>query len=185
MDRLEILLAHLLRNAVDHGCETPEARERAGKPPVGTIRVEARHRAGMLMVTVADDGAGLDPDRLRHAIVHKKLTTPALAERMTEAELMQFLFLPGFTLREAVTELSGRGVGLDIVQNMVKSVRGTVRVSTQPGRGMKFQLQLPLTMSVLRTLLVEVGGEPYAFPLAQIAQTLRLPRGNIEALEGR
>ncbi|HEU0037755.1 MAG TPA: hybrid sensor histidine kinase/response regulator, partial [Verrucomicrobiae bacterium] len=185
LDRLETPMAHLLRNAVDHGCETPEARERAGKPPEGTIRVEARHSAGMLMVTVADDGAGLDSDRLRHAIVHKKLTTPALAERMTEAELMQFLFLPGFTLREAVTELSGRGVGLDIVQNMVKSVRGTVRVSTQPGRGMKFQLQLPLTMSVLRTLLVEVGGEPYAFPLAQIAQTLRLPRENIEALEGR
>ena len=185
LDRLEQPMAHLLRNAVDPGCETPEERERAGKPAEGTISVEARHSAGMLLVTVADDGAGLDPERLRRAIVEKKLTTPALVERMTEAELLQFLFLPGFTLRDTVTELSGRGVGLDIVQNMVRSVRGSVRVSTQPGRGMKFQLQLPLTMSVLRALLVEVGGEPYAFPLAQIARTLRLPRDKIETLEGR
>jgi len=185
LDRLETPLAHLLRNALDHGCEMPEERERVGKPPEATIHVEARHSAGMLLVTVADDGAGLDTGRLRRVIAQKQLTTPAVAERMNEAELLQFLFLPGFSLRETVTELSGRGVGLDIVQNMVKSVRGNVRVSTQPGRGMKFQLQLPLTMSVLRTLLVEVGGEPYAFPLAQISQTVRLPHENLEALEGR
>ena len=104
---------------------------------------------------------------------------------MSDGELLQFLFLPGFTLKDAVTEISGRGVGLDVVQNMTRSVRGTVRVTTQPGHGMRFQLQLPLTLSVLRTLLVEIGGEPYAFPLAQIASTLKLSRSRIETLEGR
>jgi two-component system sensor histidine kinase and response regulator WspE len=122
---------------------------------------------------------------VRHVITDRKLTTPSLAEKLNESELLQFLFLPGFTVRDTVTEISGRGVGLDIVQNMVKSVRGNVRVSSQPGRGMRFQLQLPLTLSVLRTLLVEVGGEPYAIPLAQIVSTLKLSRDRIKALEGR
>jgi two-component system sensor histidine kinase and response regulator WspE len=185
LDRLEAPLTHLLRNAVDHGCEIPDARVRQGKPAEAVIRLEARHAAGMLQVIVADDGTGLDTRRVRDVIVQRKLTTQAVAEKMTEAELLQFLFLPGFTLKDSVTELSGRGVGLDIVQNMVKSVRGSVRVSTLRGRGMRFQMQLPITLSVLRTLLVEIGGEPYAFPLAQIANTLKLSREKIETLEGR
>ena len=185
LDRLEAPLAHLLRNAVDHGCETPEARRAAGKPPEAVIRLEARHSAGMLQIIVSDDGAGLDTERVRQVIADKKLTTPALAAQLNESELLQFLFLPGFSMKETVTEISGRGVGLDIVQNMVKAVRGSVRVTSQPGRGMRFQLQLPLTLSVLRTLLVEVGGEPYAIPLAQIVSTLKLSRERIEALEGR
>jgi len=185
LDRLEAPLAHLLRNAVDHGCEFPDDRVRAGKPPEAVIRLEARHSAGMLQVVVSDDGAGLDINRVRDVVAEKKLTTPAIADKLNDGELLQFLFLPGFSLKETVTEISGRGVGLDVVQNMAKSVRGNVRVSTQPGRGMRFQMQLPLTMSVLRTLLVEIGGEPYAFPLAQISSTLKLPRDRIEMLEGR
>jgi two-component system sensor histidine kinase and response regulator WspE len=185
LERLETPLAHLLRNAVDHGCEGPEQRRGAGKPDEGVIQLEARHSAGMLLVTVSDDGAGVDPERVRAAIVQKKLTQPAVAQKLTESELLQFLFLPGFTLKTDVTEISGRGVGLDVVQNMVKNVRGSIRASTQPGRGMRFQLQLPLTLSVLRTLLVEIAGEPYAIPLSQITRTLKLPREKIEALEGR
>ena len=185
LERLETPLAHLLRNAVDHGCEPPEERQRAGKPPAEIIRLEAHHSAGMLLVTVSDDGAGIDTQKLRRTIVQKKLVTTPAAEKLSDPELLEFLFRPGFTMKETVTEISGRGVGLDIVLSMVKSVRGTVRVSTQPGRGTRFQLQLPLTLSVLRTLLVEVAGEPYAFPLAQISRTLKLPRERIEALEGR
>jgi two-component system sensor histidine kinase and response regulator WspE len=104
---------------------------------------------------------------------------------MGEAELLEFLCLPGFTLKDRVTEISGRGVGLDVVQTMVKSVRGSIRVVTQAGRGTRFQMQLPLTLSVLRALLVEVAGEPYAFPLAQITHTVKLDRAQIETLEGR
>ena len=185
LERLEAPLAHLLRNAVDHGCETPDERERAGKPPEATIRLEARHSAGMLMVTITDDGAGVQTERLRTAITPKKLALPPVAEKLTEPELLEFLFVPGFTLKDTVTEISGRGVGLDVVQNMVKSVRGGVRVSSQPGRGMRVQLQLPLTMSVLRALLVEVAGEPYAVPLNQIARTLKMSPDRIQFLEGR
>lgn len=185
LERLESPLAHLLRNAVDHGCETREQRLCAGKTPEGTIRLEARHSAGILLVTVTDDGAGVQLDRVREAIVARRLATPVVAQKLTEAELLEFLFLPGFTLKEDVTEISGRGVGLDVVQNMVRSVRGSVRVNTQPGCGLRLQLQLPLTLSVLRALLVEVAGEPYAIPSAQIARALKVQRGDIEVLENR
>lgn len=185
LERLESPLAHLLRNAVDHGCETREQRLRSGKPPEGTIRVEARHSAGMLLVTVADDGAGVQLERVREAIVARRLTAPGAAATLGESGLLEFLFLPGFTLKEDVSEISGRGVGLDVVQNMVRSVRGNLRVSTQPGRGLRIQLQLPLTLSVLRALLVEVAGEPYAIPSTQIARALKLPREKLEVLEGR
>jgi len=185
LERLESPLAHLLRNAVDHGCETREQRQRAGKSPEGTIRLEARHSAGMLQVTVADDGAGVQLERVREAIMERRLTPPAVAEKLTESELLEFLFLPGFTLKEEVTEISGRGVGLDVVQSMVRSVRGNLRVSTQPGHGLRVQLQLPLTLSVLRALLVEVAGEPYAIPSTQITRALKLQRENIEVLESR
>jgi two-component system sensor histidine kinase and response regulator WspE len=170
LERLESPLAHLLRNAVDHGCETSEQRQRAGKTSEGTIRMEARHSAGMLLVIVSDDGDGVQLERVREAIMARRLAAPQVAEKLTESELLEFLFLPGFTLKENVTEISGRGVGLDVVQSMVRSVRGNLRVSTQPGRGLRVQLQLPLTLSVVRALLVEVAGEPYAIPSSQLTR---------------
>jgi len=185
LERLDAPLTHLLRNALDHGCESPAIRRASGKPAEATIRLEARHSAGVLLVTVADDGAGVDPEKVRQSVIQKKLAPAAVVEKLTETELLEFLFLPGFTLKESVTELSGRGVGLNVVQEAVKNVRGTIRAATQPGRGTRFQMQLPITLSVLRTLLVEIGGEPYAFPLSQITRTLKLPRDRIEALEGR
>ncbi len=185
LEKLEAPLAHLLRNAVDHGCENPEERRRAGKPGECVIRLEARHSAGMLLVLVADDGAGIHPNTLRETIIRKRLTAPAVVEKLSENELLEFLLLPGFSMRDTVTEISGRGVGLDVVQNMVKGVRGHIRIATQPGKGMRFQLHLPLTLSVMRTLLVDVGGEPYAIPLAQISRTMKLSRDRIESLEGR
>ncbi len=185
LERLETPLAHLLRNAVDHGCQSRAERLEAGKPPENTIRLEARHSAGMLLVSVADDGAGVDLERVRQALLNQKLAEPSLANRLGESQLLEFLFRPGFTLREQVTEISGRGVGLDVVQNMIRSVRGAIRVNNQPGRGFRVQLQLPLTLSVLRALLVEVDGESYAIPLNQIQQALKLPRTRLMLLEGR
>jgi two-component system, chemotaxis family, sensor histidine kinase and response regulator WspE len=185
LEKLETPLTHLLRNAVDHGCESAAERQRTGKAGDCAIRVEARHSAGMLLIVVSDDGPGIEPAHLRDAIVRKKLINPAVVEKMSETELLEFLLLPGFTMRDTVTEISGRGVGLDVVQNMVKSVRGSVRIANHPGKGMRFQLQLPLTLSVVRTLLVEVGDEPFAFPLSQITRTLKLPREKVEVLEGR
>lgn len=183
--RLEAPLGHLLRNAVDHGIETPEERSTASKPSEAVITLEARHSAGTLQVSVSDDGRGINLDEVRKAVVRRSLSTSSTVTKLSESELLEFLFLPGFTLKETVTEVSGRGVGLDVVQDVLKQVRGTVRTSTQQGKGTRFQLQLPLTLSVDRTLLVEIGREPYALPLAQVARTARIPRSKIEHLAGR
>ncbi len=185
LQRLEAPLGHLLRNAVDHGIEPAEERRAAGKPEEGTVRLEARHNSGVLQVIVADDGRGVDLGKLAASVVERGLTNAETAAQLSEAELLEFLFLPGFSMRETVTEISGRGVGLDVVKEMVKQVRGTVRVSSEPGKGTWFQMQLPLTLSVLRTMLVSIDGEPYAFPLAHLERTLKIPRDRIELLEGR
>jgi two-component system, chemotaxis family, sensor histidine kinase and response regulator WspE len=184
LGKLDAPLGHLLRNAVDHGLESPDERRAAGKPAEGVLRLEARHSAGALHVTISDDGRGVDLDKLRRAVVERNLVNVQAGAALSEAELLEFLFLPGFSMKGTVTDISGRGVGLDVVQNMVKQVHGTVRVSSQPGRWTRFQLQLPVTLSVVRTLLVEVGGEPYAFPLAHIIRTLKLSSQQIELLEG-
>jgi two-component system, chemotaxis family, sensor histidine kinase and response regulator WspE len=185
LSKLDAPLGHLLRNAIDHGIELPEQRRLAGKSTRGTIRLEARHSSGALQVIVSDDGNGVDLARTRAAVVERRLLNEEAAARLSEAELLEFLFLPGFTMKGAVTDISGRGVGLDVVRDMVKQVRGTVRVATERGRGTRFVLQLPVTLSVVRTLLAEVDGEPYAFPLASILRALKLPRARIQFLEGR
>lgn len=185
LEKLEAPLGHLLRNAIDHGIESAAERAAAGKPAVGTIRLEAGHRAGVLQVSVSDDGRGADPEVIRDAIVQEKLVAADMAQRLSESELLEFLFLPGFTLKETVTEISGRGVGLDVVQSLAKTVRGAVRLSSTPGQGMRIQLQLPLTLSVVRALLVDVAGEPYAIPLGTIVRTLRVPKADISSTEGR
>ncbi|HYH69638.1 MAG TPA: hybrid sensor histidine kinase/response regulator [Urbifossiella sp.] len=185
LEKLEAPLGHLIRNAVDHGIDPPADRLAAGKPEAGTVRVEARHRAGMLLVTVADDGRGVNLDRLRKKIVERGLSTAELVRQMTEAELLEFLFLPGFSTATGVTEVSGRGVGLDVVLDSVRKVGGNVRVSTKAGQGTTFHLQLPITLSVIRAVVVEVGGEPYAFPHNRIDRLLRVPRADVRSLEHR
>jgi two-component system, chemotaxis family, sensor histidine kinase and response regulator WspE len=185
IEKLEAPLTHILRNAVDHGLELPEERIAAGKTPEGTIRLEAMHRAGMLSITVSDDGRGMSPESIRQKVIDKKLTSPQMAAQLTEIELMDFLFLPGFSTAKQVTEISGRGVGLDIVQNMVQQVGGIVRASSQTGKSMTFHLQLPLTLSVIRSLLVEISGEPYAFPLTRIDHIVLLSKSEIRLVENR
>lgn len=184
LEKLEAPLGHLLRNAVDHGIEDAAARRAAGKPEQGVVRLEARHSAGMLMIEVADDGGGIDLDRLRRTVVERGLSTEDMAARLSDAELLDFLLLPSFSLRDTVTEISGRGVGLDVVADMLKQVRGTIRITARKGQGSRFLLQLPLTLSVIRSLLVEIAGEPYAFPLAYVNRTLRLPAEDLQTLEG-
>jgi two-component system, chemotaxis family, sensor histidine kinase and response regulator WspE len=185
LGRLDAPLGHLLRNAIDHGIESPEERRAAGKPDEGTLRLEARHSAGRLHITLSDDGRGVDFDRLRTRIVERKLINAEAAQALSEAELLEFLFLPAFTLKDTVSDISGRGVGLDAVRDMVTQVRGTVRVSTTRGAGTQFRLQLPVTLSVLRALIVEVAGEPYAFPLSAVTRVLQLSHERVARLEGR
>ncbi|KXU94282.1 hybrid sensor histidine kinase/response regulator [Caballeronia megalochromosomata] len=185
LDLLDAPLGHLLRNAVDHGIEEASLRRALGKPETGTITLEARHSAGSLFISVSDDGAGVDLDALRRAVVRKNMANEDTAARLTEAELLEFLFLPGFSMRDAVTDVSGRGVGLDAVQDVVRQVRGSVRVTQEAHAGTRFTLQLPLTLSVIRSLIVEVAGEPYGLPLAHVARTLVLPASAIDMLEGQ
>jgi two-component system sensor histidine kinase and response regulator WspE len=185
LEKLEAPLNHMLRNAIDHGIESPEQRTALGKPREGTIWLEARHSAGMLLITLRDDGRGIDVESVRKAVVERKLTNAETAAEMRDSELFDFLFLPGFTLKKTVTEISGRGVGLDVVLDMMKRLRGTIRISSEAGKGTNFQLQLPLTLSVLRALLVEIAGEPYGVPLAAITRTIKLPKEKIATIEGR
>jgi len=185
LDMLDAPLGHLLRNALDHGVETPEQRIARGKPAEASLTLEARHSAGKLLISVSDDGAGIDLEGLRAAVVQRRFADEATTARLSDQELLEFLLLPGFSMREHVTDVSGRGVGLDAVHEMVKAVRGTVRIFNEPGQGVRFVLQLPLTLSVIRSLLVQVGGEAYAFPLAHVRRTLELARGDIDMLEGQ
>jgi two-component system, chemotaxis family, sensor histidine kinase and response regulator WspE len=183
--KLDAPLGHLLRNAVDHGIESPDQRAAAGKPRDGVIRLTARHSKGALLVSISDDGHGIDVEKIRDAVVARRLLSREAADKLTDVEIFEFLFLPGFSMKTTVTEVSGRGVGLDVVRDMVKQVRGIVRVSSQPGKGTEFLLELPVTLSVVRALIAEIDGEPYAFPLAAIVRTLKLPSTKIAQLEGR
>jgi len=185
LEQLDAPLGHLLRNAVDHGIESAAERVAAGKAPEGVCRLEARHHAGRLQISLDDDGRGIDLDAVRAKVIARGLASPDTAARLSDQELLDFLLLPGFSLRDTVTELSGRGVGLDVVHELVRRLHGTVRIHSTPGQGTRFQLQLPITLSTVRSLLVEIGGEAYAFPLAQVERTLELADEAIERLEGK
>jgi len=185
LERLEGPLTHLLRNAVDHGIEMPEHRVLAGKPAEGTLRLRASHHAGQLVLELSDDGAGVDLPRLRQSIVERQLAPADSVGCMSEEELLAFLFLPAFSLRDTVTEVSGRGVGLDAVQHMVRDLHGAVELTQSVGQGSRFMLQVPLTLSVVRSLVVEVGDEAYAFPLAHIEHSLHLAPEDMVQIEGR
>jgi two-component system, chemotaxis family, sensor histidine kinase and response regulator WspE len=182
LESLEAPLSHLLRNALDHGIEPAEERLLKGKPAVGTVRVEARHHAGVLAITVSDDGGGIDPEKIRTKIVERALLNPKVAAELGRAELLEFIFLPGFSTASGVTEISGRGVGLDAVRTAVEAASGVVKVTSDSARGTSFHLQLPVTRSVMRAVVAEVAGEAYAFPLLRIERILRLPASEVRTL---
>lgn len=184
LEKIEAPLNHLLRNALDHGLETQEERLKTGKPERGTIRLAAYHQSGMLSIVIEDDGRGVDIERLRRKVIERKLVNEEMAASLTEVELMEFLFLPSFSTKEQVTEISGRGVGLDVVHDVIQEMRGMVRATSQFGIGTRFQLQLPLTLSVLPALLAEIAGEPYAFPLARIERIMHVEKSMIREVEG-
>lgn len=185
LEGLEAPLTHLLRNAVDHGIEPPAARSAGGKPKVGSIRMEAKHVAGNLVVEVRDDGGGVDLKALRAKIIDRGLSTPEMVAAMTDDELLEFLFLPGFSTKREVTETSGRGVGLDVLRDMLRKVNGTVRIESEFGRGTVFTMRLPLTLSVIRALVVDIGGEQYAVPLYRVERCLMVDFADINQSQDR
>lgn len=185
LNRIEAPLNHILRNAVDHGIESKDERSQLNKPETATITLSAAHNMGMLSINITDDGKGVDIDSLRNRIVERKLVSAEMAANLNDNELLDFLYLPGFSTRSDVTEISGRGVGLDVVHNTIQEMRGQIRTFSTAGEGMRIQLMLPLTLSVIRSLLVKIGGQPYAIPLARIDSIHTLARNEIETIDGK
>lgn len=185
LEQLEAPLNHIVRNALDHGMESPSQREAAGKPAQGTLRLTAAHQGGRLRVSVADDGRGIDHERLRVAIVERGLESAQNAARLSAEELYEFLFLPGFSTAAKVSEISGRGVGLDAVRSMVQSAGGAVILTSSLGVGTTFNLELPITRAVARVLLVDVCGDLFAVPLARVERVLHASHDQFRTVEGR
>lgn len=184
LEKIEAPLNHLIRNALDHGVELPEKRIEAGKSETGIIRLQARHSAGLLNIVVSDDGPGIDIEKLRRTVVSKRLISEDVAKQLRKTELLEFIFLPNFSTRDSVSKVSGRGVGMDVVHRAVHEVRGVIRTNTELGVGTSFELQLPITLSVMRTLLVEISDEVYAFPLVAIDNVVSLQE-EVKEVEGR
>ena len=185
LEKIEAPVNHMIRNAIDHGIESPAERIAAGKPEFGTIRLEARHNAGRLLITVSDDGRGVDIETIRSKVLERNLVSPSMAENLSRSELLDFLFLPAFSTRDKVTEISGRGVGLDVVHSTLQELRGKLRADTRLGEGMSILLELPLTLSVIRSLLCKINNELYAFPLAGIHSLYKASPGDILTMEDK
>ncbi|MBE9503888.1 MAG: hybrid sensor histidine kinase/response regulator [Proteobacteria bacterium] len=183
LEKMEAPLNHLLRNAIDHGIESPEERLESEKPEQALIRLTATHSNGMLSIIIEDDGRGIDLDHLRKKVIEKGQVTPEMGANLSEEELLDFLFLPRFSTRDEVTDLSGRGVGLDVVLDTIQAMHGAIKTTTELGKGTCFHLQLPITLSVMSTLIVDIAGEPYAFPLARINHAVKIPSNHVEVLE--
>lgn len=184
MEKLDAPLTHLLRNALDHGVETPAARRAAGKPEEGQLRIWATHRAGMLAIDVSDDGAGIDLERVRQRLVDSGRFTPDAATALSDQALRTQLFAPGFTTRSEVTDVSGRGVGLDVVRESIERLDGSVRLTTRPGAGTTFHLLVPISRAVTRSLAVRCAGEVYAFPSLRIDRVVRSERSAVISADG-
>ncbi len=177
-------LSHLVRNALDHGIESPEERRALGKPLPATVRLAARHADGRILITVEDDGRGIDPEALRRAAIEKGLMTPAAAESLTDAEAMRVVFMPGLSTSRLVTEVSGRGVGLDVVRNNIEKLGGWVDVSSVLGVGTRVSLSLPLTLAIIGALLVRSGPRVCALPLTGVVETLRVDPASLGRVRG-
>ncbi len=167
-------LTHMVRNAADHGIEMPDDRSRKGKKRSGTIRLEARHEAGQVVVEIADDGKGLDPERIAASAVKKGLITRDRLQGMSDKDKMALVFLPGLSTAEKVSDLSGRGVGMDVVKTNLDRLGGKVEIESEPGKGTLFRIKLPLTLAIIPSLIVTVGGERFAVPQINVVELLRI-----------
>jgi two-component system chemotaxis sensor kinase CheA len=185
IDELGDPLIHLVRNSVDHGLEPPDQREQAGKPRAGTVALAAQHRGNSIVITVHDDGRGIDCERVRRKAVTNGLLGDAESRRLPEHQIIQFIWHPGLSTAETVTDISGRGVGMDIVKSRIENLNGTVDVRTEPGQGTTFTIRLPLTLAILPVLLTRIGGETYAIPLDHLDEIVEVRPDQIYRVQGK
>lgn len=184
LDAIAEPLTHLVRNAVDHGIENAEQRRQAGKPAQGTISLDAYHQANHVVVEISDDGRGIDAQKVKAKAIESGLLTPEKAGRLSETEILQLIFRPGFSTAEKITEVSGRGVGLDVVQTVLQRLKGSVQVETRPGQGARFRLQLPLTLAIIKALLFRVEHRLYAIPLSAVGEIARAHESDLHLVDG-
>ncbi len=182
IDEIGEPLLHLIRNAADHGIESVEERRLAGKTAAGTLTLSASHESNHIVIAVADDGKGIDPDTVRRSAVAKGVITPAEAMALSPQEALQLIFLPGFSTSSEVTETSGRGIGLDVVKKIVTALNGMIDIASQPGRGTRFTIKLPLTLAIITALMVDVGGETFAIPLSGVLESIRIRTDEIHQI---
>jgi two-component system chemotaxis sensor kinase CheA len=164
-------LVHMLRNSVDHGIESPEVRKAAGKPETGTVLLRAYHTAGNIVIELHDDGKGLDRTRIFNKAVEKKLVDPE--HTLSDSEVFKLIFLPGFSTAEKVTEVSGRGVGLDVVKKNIESIRGRIEINSTPGQNTLFAMRIPLTLAIIDGMLLKVGAQQYLLPTLNVKHAFR------------
>ncbi|MCW2316241.1 two-component system chemotaxis sensor kinase CheA [Rhodoblastus acidophilus] len=186
IDLIRDPLTHLVRNCADHGIEMPEDRVRVGKPAAGTVRVSAAHEAGQITIEIADDGRGLDITKIKGKAIQSGLATPQQLERMNDEEIYRFIFAAGFSTAEKVTNVSGRGVGMDVVRENIQTIGGSVALSSTPGKGAKFSLKIPLTLAIAPALIVEASGQRFALPQHSVVEAVGLNGGEhkIELVQG-
>jgi two-component system chemotaxis sensor kinase CheA len=185
LDELRDPLMHMVRNTIDHGIELPDDRLRAGKPAQGQLRLSAMQRGDRVQIQISDDGRGLDVEAIRATAVRRKLLTAEGADQLDNGALIELIFHPGFSTRESVSEISGRGVGMDVVREHVTRLGGDVQVHTSPGAGTSFTITAPLTLATTRVLLIEDGGQSYAVPSSSVERTGRIRTDQLHRLEGR
>ena len=183
LDAIAEPLTHLVRNAVGHGIESEEERTRSGKPARGTIRLQAYHQGNQVIVEISDDGRGIDAQKVKTRAIERGLLKREEASRLSEADILDFIFRPGFSTADEITEISGRGVGLDIVQSVLHRLKGTVHVVSHPGQGSTFRLQLPLTLAIIKALLFRVEQRLYAIPLNAVAEIARAYESDIHRVD--
>jgi two-component system chemotaxis sensor kinase CheA len=178
-------LVHLIRNAIDHGIETPQERKAVGKPEKGKVILRAEHEGNFIVITVEDDGRGIDPERVRRKAVEKRIITEQEASSISDRDALNLIFLLGFSTAGKVTNVSGRGVGLDVVKANITKLNGMIDVQSTLGQGTKFILKLPLTLAIIQGLLVDVCGEIFIIPLSSVIEVVRIPRSQVHSIKGR
>ncbi|PQO44664.1 chemotaxis protein CheA [Blastopirellula marina] len=184
IDELGDPLIHMVRNSADHGVESPEVRKAAGKPTQGTIKLDAFHRGNSIIIQVTDDGKGLDPELILRKAIDKGIIDPTEGEKLTNQQILQLIWEPGFSTAEKITEISGRGMGMDIVRSKIENVNGVVEVDSVPGKGATFTIKLPLTMAILPSLMTRINGETFALPIESISEIVRVPRDEFQTVQG-
>ncbi|MGE0157286.1 MAG: chemotaxis protein CheA [Geobacter sp.] len=185
VDEIGDPLIHLIRNAMDHGLETPEERLAAGKPRTGTLVLAAVHEGNSIIISIKDDGRGIDTERVGRKAIEKGLITEEQLAAMSQREMFDLIFLPGFSTKDKASDLSGRGVGMDVVKTNIKKLNGLIEIKSEKGLGSEFILRLPLTLAIIQSLLVEVEGEVYSIPLSSVLETLRVDQRQFHVVGGQ